>query len=110
MFALGETLGIGALFFMGSVLWPRRSTLKMAVVVLGITILKIAAFLRDRSRYTVSFVGGDAAADQVRRSLDSLFGLWAPPADGVPSPAADGSLLNRGTNLTGYKLTCRPLP
>ena len=65
-------------------------------------ILKIAAFLRDRSRYTVSFVGGDAAADQVRRSLDSLFGLWAPPAGGVPSPAADGWKRPDGTLRLGF--------
>lgn len=41
IFALVETLGIGAVFFLGSVLWPRRSVLKTAVLVLGITILKI---------------------------------------------------------------------
>ena len=50
-------------------------------------VLRIAAFLRNRARFTVSFVGGDAAADQVRRSLDSLLSLW--PSE-VPSPAPTG--------------------
>ena len=63
MIALGETLGIGALFFMGSVLWPRRSTLKMAVVVLGITILKIAAF---GSYYYTKFGNSDYVPHSMR--------------------------------------------
>ena len=57
-------------------------------------VLRIAKFLRSRARYTVSFVGGDAAAEQVRHGLDTLFAGFpqeplqpAPtgfrPADGV---------------------------
>jgi hypothetical protein len=43
IFMLVVTLGAGAAFFLSSVLWPRRSALKMGVVVLGIAILHIAA-------------------------------------------------------------------
>lgn len=57
-------------------------------------IQRISKFLRSRARYTVSFVGGDASAEQVVHGLDTLFRLFpeeplqtAPtgfkPADGV---------------------------
>lgn len=36
-----ETLCAGALFFLGSVLWPRRSAIKTVLVLLAITIIKI---------------------------------------------------------------------
>ena len=39
-------------------------------------VLRIAKFLRSRARYTVSFVGGDAAAEQVRHGLDALFRMF----------------------------------
>ena len=42
IFIFVETLGIGAAFFLSSVLWPRRSMRNMAVVVLGLAIIKIA--------------------------------------------------------------------
>ena len=36
-----ETLGAGAIFFLGSVLWPRRSVIKMATVLLSLTLAKL---------------------------------------------------------------------
>lgn len=50
-------------------------------------ILRIERFLRCRARYTVSFVGCDAAAEQVRHSLDTLFALF--PAD-APKKGSTG--------------------
>ena len=55
IFILIETLGMGAAFFLSSVLWPRRSVRNMALIVLGLSIIKIAVvvytsylFLGDR--------------------------------------------------------------
>ena len=45
IFMLVVALGAGAAFFLGSVMWPRRSSLKMGVVVLVIAILQIAAII-----------------------------------------------------------------
>lgn len=42
-------------------------------------VLRIQKFLRSRARYTISFVGSDAAAAQVHHSLDTLLSLF--PAD-----------------------------
>ena len=76
IFILVVALGAGAAFFLGSVMWPRRSALKMGVVVLGIAILQVAAIIY----ITYHYLGADFTVPQNIRNgfFDQLatVGIW----------------------------------
>ena len=76
IFLLVVTLGVGAAFFLGSVMWPRRSALKMGVVVLVIAFLQIAAMIY----LTYHYLGVDYTVPRNIRNgfLDELatVGIW----------------------------------
>ena len=76
IFILVVALGAGAAFFLGSVMWPRRSALKMGVVVLGIAILQVAAIIY----LTYHYLGVDYTVPQNIRNgfFDQLatVGIW----------------------------------
>ncbi len=77
IFILIETLGIGAAFFLSSVLWPRRSVRNMALIVLGLAILKIAVVAYS----SYLFLGGQdySVPGNIRLSFFdqlSTVGIW----------------------------------
>ena len=76
IFILIVTLGVGSAFFLSSVMWPRRSSLKMGVVVLVIAFLQIGAIIY----LTYHYLGTDYTVPRNIRNgfFDQLatVGIW----------------------------------
>ena len=76
IFLLVEALGVGTAFFLGSVLCPRRSTLKMGVVVLVIALLQVATIIY----ITYHYLGTDYTVPRNIRNgfVDQMatVGIW----------------------------------
>lgn len=76
LFVVVEMVGMGAAFFLSSVMWPRRSSLKMGVVILIIVVIQIAIV----GYCSYQFIGRDSVAPYNIRSnfFDQLatVGIW----------------------------------